>query len=106
MKILITESKLERTVIKWLNGNYSDLESYEDNEHPDYLFYKQGNTLVFYYNKKNRKVYIEYDEIWSNLEGYFGMEDIQVMPIIKTWLEEKYNLSVKRVKIGWGIGEL
>jgi len=38
MKIIITESKLEKAAIKWLNDNYGDLEPFETEKYPDYIF--------------------------------------------------------------------
>ena len=94
MKIIITESKLEKFLIKWLNDNYGDLEPYETEEYSDYIFYRKDKEIIFGYNKKNGYVYVNYDEIWSFLEGMFGMEYEQIQDITKEWVEERYNLRV------------
>ena len=94
MKILITESKLERVAIKWLNDNYGNLEPFETEKHSDYIFYRKDKEIIFSYNKKNGYVYVNYDEIWSFLEGMFGMEYEQIRGLTKVWVEERYNLRV------------
>jgi hypothetical protein len=99
MKIIITESKLEKFFIKWLNDNYGDLEPYETEEYSDYIFYRKDKEIIFGYNKKNGYVYVNYDEIWSFLEGMFGMGYEQIEELTKVWVEERYNLKVTRTFI-------
>ena len=94
MKIIITENKLERVAINWLNKNYGDLEPYETEEHPGYIFYKKGNDVIFDYSIRSGRVFVNYDEIWSFLESFFGMDDYQLTVLLKNWVEEYYNLSV------------
>jgi hypothetical protein len=47
MKLIITENRLERIAIKWLNNNYGDLEPFESEKYPDYIFYKKGFKHMF-----------------------------------------------------------
>ena len=94
MKIIITENKLERVAINWLNKNYGDLELFETEIYPDFLFYRKGDKVIFDYNKKNGEVYISYDEIWSFFESYFGMNFQQIQYLTKVWVEEQYKLGV------------
>ena len=94
MKLIITDSKLEKAAIKWLNDNYGDLEPYETEKYSDYIFYRKGNEIIFDYNKKNGNVYVNYEEIWSFFESFFGMEYEQIQEITKIWVEERYNLRV------------
>lgn len=97
MKIIITENKLERVAINWLNKNYGNLVPFESEEEPDYLFYKKGNRGIFQYNKNRKNIYVNYYEIWTFFELYFSMSNEQIQHIIKMWVEEQYNLSVKTV---------
>jgi hypothetical protein len=94
MKFVITENKLERLAIKWLNENYGDLEPFETEKYPDYIFYRKGDEVIFDYNKKNKVVYVSYDEIWSFFESFFGMDYQQIRDITKDWVEEHYKLRV------------
>ena len=87
-------SKLEKLCIKWLNDNYGELESYENEVYSDYIFYKKGDEVIFEYNKKNGSVYVSYDEIWSFFELFFGMEYQQIQGLTKRWVEEHYKMGV------------
>ena len=44
------------------------------------------------HNRKNNKVYINYDEIWEVLEDVFNLEYSEIQELIKEWLFEVYNL--------------
>jgi len=94
MKIIITESKLEKAAIKWLNDNYGYLEPFETEKYPDYIFYKKGDDVILDYDKKFGYVYVNYEEIWSFFERMFGMDNQQIKDITKIWVEERYNLMV------------
>jgi hypothetical protein len=100
MKFVITENKLERLAIKWLNENYGDLEPFETEKHPDYIFYRKGDEVIFDYNKKNEVVYVSYDEIWSFFESFFSMSNQQIKDITKIWVEEHYKLRVTTTQYG------
>jgi len=94
MKIIITESKREKAAINWLNKNYGDLEPYKTKKYPGHIFYRQGKEIIFYYNKKDGYVFVNYKEIWSFFESFFGMEYEQIQDLTKVWVEESYNLRV------------
>ena len=95
MEILITESKLERVAINWLNNNYGDLEPYETKEYPNLILYLEGKTVIIEYNKKNKDVYVNYEKIWKFFKSYFSLENEQIQHLIKMWVEENYKLKVK-----------
>jgi hypothetical protein len=99
MKYIITESKLEKLAINWLNDNYGDLEPYETEEEPDSIFYQKGDRIVFDYDKKIGYVFMDYGEIWSFFENVFGMEYWQIQHITKMWIEEHYNLEVAKITV-------
>jgi len=94
MKIIITENRLEQIAINWLNKNYGDLEEFETTKYPDFIFYRKGDKIIFDYNKKNGEVYVDYTEIWSFFESYFGMNHQKIQALTKAWVEERYNLRV------------
>ena len=104
MKIIITESKLDRLAIKWLNDNYGDLEPFETEKYPNQVFYRKGKEIIFSYNKKNGYVYVNYEEIWSFFESFFGMEYEQIRDLTKVWVEESYNLRVTTTSFLSSIG--
>jgi hypothetical protein len=102
MKIIITEDKLNKITLNWLNDNYGDLEPFESEIYPDNIFYRKGDNVIFEYNKKNGVVLINYNEIWSFFESYFDMEYQQIQDLTKIWVEEHYNLRVTTTQ-GFGI---
>ena len=93
MKYIITENKLDRVALTWLNNNFGDLTPVVK---VDKTYYVNENRLpLFYYyqDSKNEYVYINYYEIWSFLESMFDMNDQQIQRVIRDWLEETYNLK-------------
>jgi hypothetical protein len=94
MKVLITESKRDRLVIKWLNDKYGDLKPYETDEYPNHIFFMKDGEVIFDYNKKNGWVYISYEKIWSFLETFFEMEFKEIQSLTKEWVEEHNKLRV------------
>jgi hypothetical protein len=97
MKYVITESRLEKLAINWLNDNFGDLEPVQSEKYPNFIYYKKNNKVIFEYNKKYEKVSVGYDKIWSFFEHYFSMEYQQIQELIKLWVEERYNLSVTTI---------
>jgi hypothetical protein len=93
-KIIITENKLERVAINWLNDNYGDLEPYETEKYPNQVFYRKGKEIIFSYNKKPEQVFVNYEEVWSFFKSFLSMENEQIRDLIKVWMEERYNLRV------------
>ena len=119
MKILITENKLEKVLkqsgtdktIKLLGGwdnfcnvfniespmdflhLFDNLEQVQSEEKEDWtLFrYKKGYNFIIY-DRKNDKVYINYDEIWSFLSDKFGLNYYKIKSLTQEWLGEVYNL--------------
>ncbi len=87
-------SELEKLCVKWLNDNYGDLERYETEKYPDYVFHMKDGNCILEYNKKNDYVYVNYCEIWSFFESYFGMSYQQIQDLTKVWVEEHYKKEV------------
>ena len=107
MKIIITESKLEKVAIKWLNDNYGDLIPFETKKHRNSIFYIKGDKAVFEYKKENGFIYISDSEIWSFLQNMFSMEYEQIQDLTKEWVEEHYKLKVRKtLKVGYGSGPI
>jgi hypothetical protein len=97
MKLIITENKLERIIVKWLNSEYGDLEPYETNEHPNYIFFIKNGEVVFDYNKKNGVVIVSFNHIWSFLSSFFGLDNEDIKDLTKDWVEEHYKLRVMTI---------
>ena len=87
-------TKIEKIGLKWLNDNYSNLEIYTTEKQRNIIFYMKNGKYIYHYNTKNGVVYINYYEIWSFLESYFGMNIQQIRDLTKVWVEEQYKLGV------------
>ena len=85
---------LKHKIIKYLNSEYGDLEQFQMEKYPDYIFFMKDGGFIFYYNKKNGYVFISYDNIWSFLSSFFGLEYEEIQPLTKEWVEEHYKLRV------------
>jgi hypothetical protein len=72
---------------------FNDLESVQSEEYEDWTLYryKKGNNIMIY-DRKNEYVYINYNEIWSVLEGKFGLNYSETQELTARWLDEVYNL--------------
>ena len=85
---------LKNKIIKYLNSEYPELEQFETEKYPGYIFFMKDGKVIFDYNKKNGYVYISYDKIWSFMESFFGLEYEEIQILTKEWVEEHYKLRV------------
>jgi hypothetical protein len=92
MKYIITENKIEQVVIKYLNKYYGDLEEYRTDKRLNSVFFVKGKKIYMEQDLESRRLYVDYDTLWSDLRDTFslGFDDIQ--SIITKWMEETYNL--------------
>ena len=90
---------LKHKIIKYLNSEYGDLEQFETEKYPDYIFFMKDGKVIFDYNKKNGYVAVSYDKIWSFLKNFFGLKYEEIQGLTKEWVEEHYNLRVKTTRI-------
>jgi len=97
MKIIITESKLGKLGINWLNDNFGDLELYETERYENVIFFMKDGKIIFTYNKKDESVTISYNQIWNFFESYFSMKYEQIQDLTKLWVMSRYNLEVSVV---------
>ena len=92
MKYIITESKIEQVVIKYLNKLYGDLEEYRTDEYPDKVFFINSKKVYMEQELKNEMLWVDYDTIWKDLEDTFSLEYEDIQSIITKWAEETYKL--------------
>ena len=95
MKFIITENKLEKVVLAWMNKNFSP-DQLETVEHPDYpisIFFKKNGVVVMEQDAKFKRFYFDYDSIWSFFESFFGMKYQQIQQVLIKWLEETLKLE-------------
>ena len=93
MKHILTESKMEQVIIKYLNKFYGDLEEYRTDEYPDKVFYMKDEKIFMEHNLKSGRLWVDYDTIWTDLETIFSLEELEIQDIITKWVEETYKLE-------------
>jgi len=74
-----------------LFDNLDVVQSEEEKNWTLFRYEPKQNLMV--YNRKNDYVRINYNEIWSFLEEYFGLNYSQTQQLTEEWLSEVYNLS-------------
>ena len=95
MKFIITESKLQKAALLWMNNNFSpdQLEVFESPKYPDSIFYKKNGIVVMEQDKENKYFWFDYGEIWSFFESFFSMEYEEIQGLLDIWLEEDFKLK-------------
>ena len=95
MKFIITENKLNNVSSSWMNKNFSpdQLEIVKSKKYPNSIFFKKNGVVVMEQNKKNKRFWFDYDDIWSFFESFFGMEYEQIEEVLSYWLEETLKLE-------------
>ena len=75
MKVIISESRLEKTAIHWLNKNFGDLEKFTTNRIPSAIFYrtKEGKEIIFEYDSHYETIYVSKEYVWLFLMDMFGL---------------------------------
>ena len=93
MKYIITESKLEQVVIKYLNKAYGDLEQYDMEGFPHSIFFIKNDMLYLEYHSKKDKLYVRYNPIWTDLSTMFGLDYDECKNILSKWIELTYSVK-------------
>ena len=95
MKFIITENQKERIVLNWMNKNFSldQLEVAESPKYPNSIFYKKNGIVVMEQDKKTKRFWFSYSQIWSFFESFFTMEYKEILGVLKIWLEEDFKLK-------------
>jgi len=98
MKVIITESKRNKSITKWLDKSYSDLRKYSAPGSFKFIHYKDDDgETIFFFNRNTGVVTITDKTLYQDLKYMFGLSIYELNDILIPWLEEKYNLHVERV---------
>jgi hypothetical protein len=93
MKIIITESKRERAVTKWLESEYGGLKYKVSKDYPDlYYFIKDGNVVMDYYEKYSRLC--ASNEIIDFVMRMFGFDWKNARDLVESWFQDSYGYDV------------
>jgi len=71
---------------------FDDLDIIQSEENPDFILfrYKKGKNMMIY-NKKNKDVYINFEEIWKPLLDV-GLFNPDIQELTREWLSDVYNI--------------
>ena len=99
MKLIITESKMNSIVTKWLNNNYGDLRKDSSPMNFRFIHYKdENNVTVFLFNRNTGVVTITNKTAYLYLKDMFGLNGYELNDILIPWFEQSYNLHVEKVQ--------
>ena len=95
MKYIITENKLNKVALSWMNQNFSSdqLEIVKSEEYPNSVFFRKNGKVVMEQDKENKWFYFGYEEIWLFFESFFVMEFKQIQEVLRYWLEKTFKLE-------------
>ncbi len=90
-------SKIEDDTTIWLNSNYSNLHTIEE-ERKSFdkikqyvVFLNDDMEMEFEYDVSEKKLYISYEDIIKNLGKHFNEHNF------KNWFKENYDIDILRI---------
>ena len=93
MNYIITESKLEKVIIKYLNKFYGDLEQVQQSDYWGLVnFNKNGKTYI-QLNTKTNWVWLPKSSLSEELVEVFNLSSLGIKDIISKWVGETYGLT-------------
>lgn len=97
MKFLISESRKEELIDKYLSKEYRGLKKGESKNHPDLVFFFRdvetptSNDLVFHYSKDKQHAVIPWEMV-RDIEMFTG-DEWESNELIKKWLKKTYGID-------------
>ena len=98
MKYIITESRLEKVIFKYLDIKLEGIELKEGRYDDTLILVFPGEEYGLMGWDKPNKLYTYYKVI-DDIENMFSMEEDDVLDVIGRYVESRYNLKVKRNEI-------
>ena len=65
-------NRLEKSIFKWLDHHYGELEMYDDVK---FIYYFSNDDIIFDFLPINKRVIIS-DVLWDNVRQWFPIEGI------------------------------
>jgi hypothetical protein len=98
MKYIITESRLDKVIFRYLDNMLEGIELKEGRYDDSLILVFPGEEYGLMGWDKPNKLYTDYKVI-DNIELMFSMEEDDVLDIIGRYVESRYNLKVNRNEI-------
>ena len=95
MKLIITESKMNSVVTKWLEKKYGNLTPIQHSIFT--TFTNDSGESVFFYDNVSGDVTIDNENLQSDLVNMFNLSRYNLNQILKPWIEETYGMDVDLV---------
>lgn len=91
-----TISGLKLTPSNWMNFYFSpdQLETFKRVDRPDSIFFKKNGKVVIEHDPKWKDFVFDYDHIWEFFELFYGMEDEEIVDVIRKWVDKTFKLRV------------
>lgn len=94
----IKYSRLKPEVIFIMN-KLSNLDQYSHYKFPSSIFYKEGNIVMFRYDKADKTIYCNNEHFWKILKETFKIDYPQIYLLINIYA--KYYLNLNDIKPLW-----
>jgi hypothetical protein len=92
MKLIITESRRNEVVTKWLDRKYGNLTPIEHTMTTTYT--NESGDGIFFYGRTYGDVTIEDENLQYDLYNMFGLSRYDLNQIVKPWIEKTYGINV------------
>ena len=105
MKYIITESKLEEVIIKYLNKFYGGFKEYRTDKHPKTIFFVKNDKIYMEYDMDTDTIHFSKrlfnlvkDDDWDVLFD-IRFDIIRIHKIMREWIEQIVGKEVDDVKL-------
>jgi hypothetical protein len=94
MKYIISESRMERLILNYLDGSLKNIKSHtQEIEGEEYNWWGVGDTPMFVLNYVHGELGIAYDEQYvSSLCDLFGISENESKKYILEWIKSKLDI--------------
>ena len=97
MKYIITESKLDKVIFKYLDMKLNGIEE-RNGENIDIVFSFPNENFGMLGWKKSGNLYVYY-ELRDEIKSMFGLETPEALDVIGRYVEDRYSLKVMNTKL-------
>jgi hypothetical protein len=94
MKVIIPESRLEEIIFKYLDEKFKDLEQIKGRFCPK--IFKLPNEEFGIMGKEGKRLWVN-RKLTNKILSFIPIEKIEILKIIGRYVEDRYNLEVKKV---------
>jgi len=104
MKYIITESRFENLIFKYLDNKLDGIEL-KKGKYSDivFAFHNQEYGLMGWIGKKSNQLFTYY-EIVNEVKTMFSMDESDALDVIGRYVESRYNLKVNKNWLSYQIG--